>query len=130
MKFTVVRSAACSALLVAGTAGSLAHAAVTPPPLPLGSAMARPEPGLNEPERKRYVRAHHDKLHYRRDYTKDDSVYGMQQFPQAAAPGAVAPGASAGAGAGGAVQGGAGTGPAREKTDRGASSWFYGTNKK
>jgi len=128
MTFPAFRPAFAAALLAAGSLCSLAHAAVTPPPLPLGSTMARPEPGLNEPERKRYVRAHHNKMHYHRDYTKDDSVYGMQQFPQAAAPGAAAPGVAAGTGGG--VMGGAGTGPAREKTDRGASSWFYGTNKK
>lgn len=110
---------------------------VAPPPLPLGSTLARPEPGMNEPERKRYVRAHHHKFHHGKDYTRDDSVHGHESLaPDAAvrpvgtragggarvAPGAAGPAPS--------VPGGAGTGPAREKTDKGASSYFFGNDKK
>jgi hypothetical protein len=128
MQFSPLRRVAFAALLAAGTVASFAQSAVTPPPLPLGSTMARPAPGLSEPERKRYVRAHHNKFHYPRDYTKDDSVHGMQQFSAGPAAAGSVPGVAARGGA--AVQGGAGTRPAREKTDRGASSWFFGKDKK
>jgi hypothetical protein len=47
---------------------------VTPPPLPPGSELVRPEGGLNEEERKRFVRAHHHKMHHRKDLSHDDSV--------------------------------------------------------
>ena len=51
----------------------LAHAAVTPPPLPPGSSMVRIEPGMDKEERKREDRAHHHKGHNKKDVTKDDS---------------------------------------------------------
>jgi len=128
------------ALCAAATLAGLAQAqAVTPPPLPLGSAMARPEPGMSEPERKRAVRAHHHKFQHGKDYTRDDSVHGHESVsagaaqPVSSGPGAgnaprMAPGLS-GRGAA-TVPGGAGTGPVREKTDRGASSYFFGNEKK
>src|SRR5437763_983650 len=117
-----LRLAVCAALVLAATA-SLAQSAVRPPPLPIGSAQARPEPGLNEAERKRYVRAHHDKFDHHRDYTRDDSIYPLQQVNSG--PRAAAGPQAQGAGRAGVVQDGRGTGPAREKTDRGASSWFF-----
>jgi hypothetical protein len=47
-------------------------------------------------------------------------------------PGANAMGGTAGTGLrpGGVVQDGKGTGPGREKTDKGASGYFYGNDKK
>jgi len=95
-----------------------------PPPLPPGATLARPEPGMSEPERKRAVRAHHHKFENGKDYTRDDSVAG----PGGVAPAAVQPTGTRAPG--GALPGGAGTGPAREKTDKGASSYFFGTDKK
>ena len=66
------RLALCAAACLAG----LAHAqAVAPPPLPLGSALARPEPGMSEPERKRAVRAHHHKFQHGKDWMLWDSGY-------------------------------------------------------
>ena len=133
------RFALCAAACLAG----LAHAqAVAPPPLPLGSTMARPDPGMSEPERKRAVRAHHHKFQHGKDYTRDDSIHGHESVsaaatrPVSSGPGAGAggagPGVVPGASGGGAatVPGGAGTGPARDKTDRGASSYFFGNDKK
>lgn len=69
--------------LAAGVFASCSVAAaigqtVTPPPLPPGSSRVRVDAGLQEPERKRYVRAHHHKLHHKRDYTRDDSAPGRQ----------------------------------------------------
>jgi hypothetical protein len=127
MQFPLARLAAC-ALLAIGPVAGMAQSAVQPPPRPPGSLQARPEPGLNEAERKRYVRAHHDKFDHHRDYTRDDSVYGPP--PVAGPRPAAARNAGPRAGAAGVVQDGAGTGPAREKTDRGASSGFFGKDKK
>jgi len=129
MQFNVFRLAACAAVAWSATA---ALAQVTPPPLPPGSNLVRPDPGMNEPERKRAVRAHHNKFHHGRDYTRDDSIYPMTVNATATPPRAGQPGAAnqLGAGKAGVVQDGKGTGPAREKTDRGASGWFYGTDKK
>jgi hypothetical protein len=67
VRFALLAVAACSA------GASLAQ--VTPPPLPPGSNLVRPEAGLQEPEKKRYVRAHHHKMHHKKDYTRDDSVF-------------------------------------------------------
>lgn len=138
MDIRTIRYALAALACVAG----LAHAQrVAPPPLPIGSALARPEPGMSEPERKRAVRAHHHKFQHGKDYTRDDSVYGHESaHPEALRPvgtragvaaGPAGPAAAPGAGSsGGPVPGGAGTGPAREKTDRGASSYFFGNDKK
>jgi hypothetical protein len=63
MSSTILRLAALAAALCS-TGAALAQN-VTPPPLPPGSARVRPEAGLQEPERKRYVRAHHHKLSHR-----------------------------------------------------------------
>ena len=121
------------ALLAAAAFGGLAQAqTVTPPPLPPGSHLVRPEPGMNEDERKRYVRAHHHKMHHHKDYTRDDSIHGPEPV-RVTAPGHQHGGSSgmgAGGSRGGAAIGGAGTGPAREKTDKGASGYFFGTDKK
>ena len=131
MKTPCIRLAIVAAACLAGAVQ--AQTRVAPPPLPLGSQMARPDPGMSEPERKRAVRAHHHKMHHKKDYTHDDSLHGP------ATPGAVQPagpraGAGAattmGSGAAASVQGGAGTGPARDKTDRGASSYFFGSGSK
>ncbi|HEY8357531.1 MAG TPA: hypothetical protein VIL30_08740 [Ramlibacter sp.] len=110
---------------------------VTPPPLPPGHALVRLDPGMDDTEKKRHVRAHHHKFHHKKDFTRDDSIHGHESEavagghshgPQAAGAGAAATGGNAAAAGrtGGTVQDGRGTGPAREKTDRGASSWFYG----
>lgn len=124
-----------AALFAAASLGGVAHAQVTPPPLPPGSNLVRVEPGLNEEERKRHVRAHHHKFHHGKDVTRDDSVHGHESQQPVVRVNAQQPGAAAGAGAGAAgsrsggsagATGGAGTGPAREKTDRGAGSWFFG----
>jgi hypothetical protein len=45
---------------------------VAPPPLPIGAQQVRPEAGLHLEERKRHVRAHHHKMHHKKDYTRDD----------------------------------------------------------
>ncbi len=137
MQYTVVRLAFATAL-ACSAAASLAQT-VTPPPLPPGSHLVRPEIGLNEEERKRYVRAHHHKMHHKKDFTRDDSVHGHEHVPPAStrpvgtratgtAPGIQAP--AAGAGTAPRAPGGAGPGPARQKTDRGASSWFFGNDNK
>jgi hypothetical protein len=138
MLYTVVRLATATAL--ACSAGAALAQAVIPPPLPPGSNLVRPEIGLNEEERKRYVRAHHHKMHHGKDFTKDDSVHGHEHVPPAAtrpvgtratgAAGVQAPAAAPSGTGPRTVPGGAGTGPAREKTDRGASSWFFGNDKK
>jgi hypothetical protein len=39
--------------------------------------------GLQEPERKRFVRAHHHRFQHKKDYTRDDSVYGPETQPAA-----------------------------------------------
>ncbi|MDE2606349.1 MAG: hypothetical protein KGL68_10570 [Burkholderiales bacterium] len=77
-----------AAMLVAtlSVAASLAQP-VKPPPLPAGSELARPQPGMNEPERKRMHRAH--KQPHPRDYRVDDSV----QPPPPATPGSRNPNA-------------------------------------
>jgi hypothetical protein len=54
----------------------LAQAAVTPPPLPAGSAMVKVEPGMNKEEKSREDRAHHHKGHVKKDVSKDDSAPG------------------------------------------------------
>jgi hypothetical protein len=128
------------ALAALACAAGLAHAQrVAPPPLPIGSALVRPEPGMSEPEQKRAMRAHHHKFQHGKDYTRDDSVYGHESLAATAARpagtsatgGAGAAAMPAAAGAGNAnVTGGAGTGPAREKTDKGASSYFFGNDNK
>ena len=74
---TILRLAAAAALAYSATA-SIAQT-VTPPPLPPGSELVRPEGGLNEDERKRYVRAHHHKLHHKKDLSHDDSVSGSDK---------------------------------------------------
>jgi hypothetical protein len=139
MKIRCTRLALASAALLYGLAQAQS---VTPPPLPIGSQMARPEPGMSEPEAKRAIRAHHHKFHHGKDVTRDDSVLGHESVAGEAvrpvvtrgAGAAAARGTAAGTGAAGAgaasVQGGAGTGPAREKTDKGASSYFFGNDKK
>jgi hypothetical protein len=120
------------ALVAAACLAGAVHAqTVTPPPLPIGSLQVRPEPGMSEPERKRAVRAHHHKMHNKRDYTRDDSVQGPEGGAvQPVGTGAAGAGAAAmGGGPGMAVQGGAGTGAKRDTTDKGASSFFFGNDK-
>ena len=113
---------ACAAAVLGAFAQ--AHAAVTPPPLPIGSNLVRPMPGMSEPEIKRAERAHHHKFQNGKDYTRDDSVYGHESVT-----GTRLQPVGTNATAGGAV-GGAGIGPARDKTDKGASSYFFGQDKK
>lgn len=134
MPYPIVRTL----LLAAACAATVAVAqTVTPPPLPPGSNLVRVEPGMNEAERKRYVRAHHHKMHHKKDYTRDDSIHGPESevaahpvgAPARMGAGAAATASGAAGGASpGTVQGGRGTGPGREKTDKGASSYFYGTD--
>jgi hypothetical protein len=120
-----LRHALCAAACLAGLAQAQT---VAPPPLPLGSALARPEPGMSEPERKRATRAHHHKFQHKKDYTRDDSIHGHESLAATSTnTGGAATGARSGATP---APGGAGTGPAREKTDKGASSYFFGPNKK
>jgi hypothetical protein len=133
MDFRCIRRALLAAACLAG----LAHAqTVTPPPLPIGSEQARPEPGMDEAERKRATRAHHHKFQQKKDYTRDDSIYGHESLTATSVPSGGANaigGQAAGAAAArppGVVQDGKGTGPAREKTDKGASSYFFGNEKK
>lgn len=127
-RLAIAACALCAGLAQAQT--------VTPPPLPIGSAMARPDPGMAEPERKRHVRAHHHKFHHGKDYTRDDSVHGHESLAAEARPvgtraaGSAGVAPAAGRSGGAPVTGGAGTGPGREKTDRGASSYFFGNEKK
>jgi hypothetical protein len=71
MPLTLLRLA-CVAALAYSAAVCMAQT-VTPPPPPPGHDRVRPDAGLQEPERKRYVRAHHHKFEQKRDYTKDDS---------------------------------------------------------
>ena len=135
MSLPIVRLAALVAL-GCGAASGLAQ--VTPPPLPPGSHLVRPEPGMSEPERKRHVRAHHHKFHHKKDVTRDDSIHGHESEALVRTQGSTAAGGAAGAAgaaapstpAGAGSLGGAGTGPAREKTERGASSYFHGNDKK
>ena len=117
-----------AALLAAscGIAAAAAAQAVAPPPLPPGHAMVRPELGMSEPERKRYVRAHHHKFHHKKDFTRDDSIHGHESESVVRTVAPASPGQPGGAAQPAAAQGAAGTGPARENTGRGASSWFHG----
>jgi hypothetical protein len=55
---------------------AFAQTVVPPPPLPPGSNLVKIEPGLSLAEQKRHIRAHHHKFQYRKDYTRDDSIYG------------------------------------------------------
>lgn len=50
-----------------------AQAAVTPPPLPPGSALVQPGPGINPEEQARGERAHHQKTGFHSDPSRDDS---------------------------------------------------------
>ena len=133
MSSPIVRLATIAAL---SWSASMALAqSVTPPPLPPGSNLVRPSAGLNEDEKKRYVRAHHHKMHNKKDVTRDDTATAPQGNDSAALRSASTQGAgtSGGARVGGAATatstlGGAGTGPAREKTDKAASSYFFGNN--
>jgi hypothetical protein len=136
MNIRSTRLALAAAALLAGLAQAQT---VAPPPLPIGSELARPEPGMSEPEAKRAMRAHHHKFHNGKDVTRDDSVLGHESLAPDAIRSVVTrspAGAGNGTGlrasgsAGATVQGGAGTGPAREKTDKGASSYFFGNDKK
>jgi hypothetical protein len=51
-----------------------AQATVVPPPLPPGSALVQPGPGINPEEQARGERAHHHKAGFHSDPTNDDSV--------------------------------------------------------
>ena len=63
-------------LLALCAAGAVQAQQVKAPPLPPGSALVKPAPGLNPEEGKRSVRAHHHKGHFKKDYTRDDSLPG------------------------------------------------------
>ena len=58
-----------TAAMQAGAAGS-----VKAPPLPPGSSMVRIQSGMNDDEKAREVRAHHNKTHVKKDLNKDDSI--------------------------------------------------------
>jgi hypothetical protein len=83
---SVLARLAFAAIAATGASASLAQ--VTPPPLPPGSNLVRLDAGLNEDERKRYVRAHHHKAHHKKDVTRDDSVYGPEKAKDAPGQGA------------------------------------------
>lgn len=74
MSLTPLR-VACAVALAYSAAVCVAQT-VAPPPPPPGHNRVRPDAGLQEPERKRYVRAHHHKFEQKRDYTRDDSAPG------------------------------------------------------
>ena len=76
MPSPLLRLAAVAA--VAYSAAVCVAQTVAPPPRPIGSRHARPMAGLQEPERKRFVRAHHHRFQHKKDYTRDDSVYGPE----------------------------------------------------
>lgn len=44
---------------------------ISPPPLPPGQEQVRIDAGMAEEERKRHVRAHHHKLHHKKDFAHD-----------------------------------------------------------
>ena len=54
--------------------GKVAGFRVTPPPLPVGSAMVKVKGGMNDDEVKREERAHQHKTGSHKDHTKDDSI--------------------------------------------------------
>jgi hypothetical protein len=127
------RSIRLALFALAALAGAAQAQRVTPPPLPPGSNLVRPQPGMSEAETKRAERAHHHKFQHGKDYTRDDSIYGHESLVNTSQPvgkGAAAAGTRAAPATGAAAPGGAGTGPAREKTDKGASSYFFGQDKK
>jgi hypothetical protein len=66
-------SAAASFLTVGLT---FAQTVVPPPPLPPASNLVKIEPGLSLAEQMRSVRAHHHKFQNRKDYRRDDSIFG------------------------------------------------------
>jgi hypothetical protein len=70
-----------AAFLLAACAAVTSAQTVAPPPLPLGSQLARPDAGLHLEERKRHVRAHHHKLHHKKDYTRPDDAVTTAQGP-------------------------------------------------
>ena len=124
-----IRLALAAAACLAGSAQ--AQTTVAPPPRPVGSTLVRPMPGMSEPEAKRAERAHHHKFQNGKDYTRDDSVYGHEsETGTRLQPVGTAPARATGGASGAGNLGGAGTGPAREKTDKGASSYFFGNDKK
>ncbi|MDR3067476.1 MULTISPECIES: hypothetical protein [Comamonas] len=60
---------------------------VMPPPLPPGSAQIRMDVGAAPEERKRNERAHHHKGHFKKDYTRDDSLDELPTKPGNPSPG-------------------------------------------
>ena len=75
-----LRAIPLAAAALACLAGAV-QARVMPPPLPPGSDRVRVEAGMHLEERKRHVRAHHHKLHHRKDVTRDDSIHGAPPAP-------------------------------------------------
>jgi hypothetical protein len=112
-------------LLIAGATIASVHLAasaqtVTAPPRPPGFTMVRPMAGMQPPEAKRYIGTEAHRYQHP-DAIRDDTLQ-----PTAAAPGRDARGpASTTAQSAPADLGGSGTGPKRELTDKGASSYFY-----
>lgn len=47
---------------------------VMPPPLPPGASQIRMDAGAAPEERKRSERAHHHKGHFKKDFTRDDTL--------------------------------------------------------
>ncbi|MBI2771496.1 MAG: hypothetical protein HYX47_17865 [Burkholderiales bacterium] len=74
MACACLRSLCAASVLLAGA--GMAAAQVRPPPLPPGSAQVKVEAGLDRNEAKRQERAHHHKFHNRKDYTRDDTIFG------------------------------------------------------
>ena len=56
--------------------GKVAGFRVTPPPLPVGSALVKVKGGMNDDEVKREERAHQHKTGSHKDVNKDDSTDG------------------------------------------------------
>ena len=102
---------------IAWLALAAAAQTVTPPPRPPGFALVRPVAGIPPKVMHDFGEKEHKYAHP--DATRDDSI-------AAAAPAASGPAARAAA----TDTGGKGTGPAREMTDKGASSFFYDKRKK
>ena len=69
-----VRAVALTCVLATAALQALAADSVKPPPLPPGASMVRIQAGMNDEEKDREARAHHNKTHFKKDLNKDDSI--------------------------------------------------------
>ena len=60
---------------------------VMPPPLPPGASQIRMDVGASPVERKRNERAHHHKGHFKKDFTRDDTLDVLPVKPGNPSPG-------------------------------------------